>query len=272
MSCTLYSTDIIVFYKLFPLQKCIKTCMLDDMNTDSKKGYLHPINHLIQDLVKIFTAIGFEVADSPYVDTAFFNFDALNVPQDHPARDMQDTFWIDDPLDQKDDPRNKKLLRTHTSNTQVRYMQNHEPPFKIIVPGMCFRNEATDATHEAQFHQMEAVVVGKDISIGHLKWTIAHMLSELFGDSIEYRLRPGFFPFVEPGLEIDLKFNGKWLELLGAGMIHPKVLQDGGIDATKYSGFALGMGVERLAMMRYDIPDIRTFYHGDLRLHHALYE
>jgi len=272
MSCTLYSTDIIVFYKLFSLQNSNKTCMLDGMNTDSKKGYLHPINHVIQDLVKIFSAIGFEVADSPHIDTAFFNFDVLNMPHDHPARDMQDTFWIDDPLDGKGKTTEKRLIRTQTSNTQVRFATRHEPPFKIIAPGKVFRNEATDSTHEAQFHQIEGMVVGEKVNIGHLKWTIHYMLSQLFGDDVEYRLRPGFFPFVEPGVEVDLKFRGKWLELMGAGMVHPKVLENGGIDAAKYSGFAFGMGIERLAMMRYDIPDIRTFYHGDLRLHHALYE
>jgi len=242
------------------------------MKSDIKKGYSHPINHVIEDLMKIFSAIGFEVADSPHIDTAFFNFDVLNVPQEHPARDMQDTFWIDDPLDGKGKPEDKTLLRTQTSNTQVRYMKNHTAPFKIIAPGKVFRNEATDATHEAQFHQIEAMVVGEGVHMGHLKWTINHMLTQLFGDDVEYRLRPGYFPFVEPGVEVDLKFRGKWLELLGAGMVHPKVMENGGIDPQKFSGFAFGMGIERLAMMRYDIPDIRTFYHGDLRLHHALYE
>ena len=225
-------------------------------------GNIHPIAQIIRELSKVFTEMGFEIASGPEMDTAWYNFDALNVPKDHPARDMQDTFWIKDKED--------SVMRTHTSNVQVRFMESHKPPFKIIAPGKAFRNEATDATHEVQFHQIDGLVVGKDISVAHLKGTLETFLKKLLGDDIEFRLRPGFFPFVEPGFEVDLKFRGKWMEVLGAGMVHPNVLRNGGIDPQEFSGFAFGVGADRLAMMKYNITDIRLFYNGDLRLHHNL--
>jgi len=231
------------------------------------KGQLHPLNQVIQTLHAIFTDMGFELADGPCLEDQWHNFDALNIPPNHPARDMQDTFFIRGDSDH--------VLRAHTSNVQIRYMEEfvkngRELPLKIIAPGMVFRNEATDATHEAQFHQFEGLVVGTDVSLGHLKGTLEEFLKKLFGNDVEMRFRPGYFPFVEPGVEVDLKFRGQWLELLGSGMVHPQVLENVGIDPQTYSGFAFGVGVDRLAMMMYDIPDVRLFYQGDLRLHNAL--
>jgi len=215
--------------------------------------------------------MGFEIESGPEIEDEYHNFDALNVPKDHPARDMQDTFWLK--------PENlKKLLRTHTSGVQVRYMEKNKPPFAIIVPGKVFRNEATDATHDAQFHQVEGLVVGKDITLANLKGTLEFFLKELFGKDVEIRLRPGYFPFVEPGVEIDMvcfKCGGKgcpscshsgWIEILGAGMVHPNVLNNVGIDNREYQGFAFGIGVDRIAMLKYGVDDVRRFYSGDLRL------
>lgn len=222
----------------------------------------HPISQITKECVGIFTELGFSVSLGPEIDTEWYNFDALNVPKDHPARDMQDTFFI----------KNKEgfVMRTHTSNTQIHHMQSNEPPFAVIAPGKVFRNEATDATHEAQFHQIEGLRVGKDINMSHLKGTLLEFLKRLYKTDIEIRLRPAYFPFVEPGVEVDLKFKGKWLEVLGAGMVHPNVLKNAGIDPNIYSGFAFGVGTERLAMMRYDISDIRLFHGGDLRLNFSI--
>ncbi len=235
------------------------------MNT---KGKLHPLNQTIQILSQIFVDMGFEVAEGPHIEDEWHNFDALNVAADHPARDMQDTFFI----------RGKQnhVMRTHTSSVQIRFMEEflkkgRSLPFKIIAPGMVFRNEATDRTHEVQFHQLEGLVVGEHISLAHLKSTLETFLEKYYGRKVEFRFRPGYFPFVEPGVEIDLKFGDRWMEVLGAGMVHPQVLQNAGIDPQKYSGFAFGVGIDRLAMMKYRIEDIRMMYQADLRLHDALY-
>jgi phenylalanyl-tRNA synthetase alpha chain len=222
------------------------------------KGTLHPLTIVMDEIVNIFATQGFSVALGPELEDEWHNFDALNVPKDHPARDMQDTFWI------KDQP--GKLLRTHTSPVQIRYMETHQPPFAIIVPGKVFRNEATDAGHEMQFYQVEGLVVGEGVTIEHLKGTLFSFYKKLLGDDVEIRFRPSFFPFTEPSIEVDVKFNGKWFEMMGAGMIHPNVLKNGGIDPQKYSGFAFGGGIDRLAMVRYGITDIRLFYQGDLRI------
>jgi phenylalanyl-tRNA synthetase alpha chain len=230
--------------------------------SDQKDGKLHPLTQIIRHVSSIFIDMGFQITDGPHIEDAFHNFDALNIPKDHPARDMQDTFFVKCMTDH--------VMRAHTSNVQIRFMEEHQPPLKIIAPGMVYRNEATDATHEVQFHQIEGLVVGKGISIGHLKGTLETFIKKLYGDGVEMRLRPGYFPFVEPGLELDLKFNGKWLEVLGAGMVHPNVLRNVGIDPKEYSGFAFGVGVDRMAMMRWGIPDVRLFYQGDLRLHQGL--
>jgi len=234
------------------------------------KGHLHPLTQVMREIVDSFTAMGFEVADGPEVESEHYNFDALNVPKDHPARDMQDTFWV------KDVP--QTVLRTHTSAVQVHYMETHQPPFKIIVPGKVYRYEATDATHETQFHQIEGLVVGENISFAHLKDTLDEFFKRLYGADATVRMRPSYFPFVEPGVEIDvscMKCKGSgcnvckqtgWIEVLGGGMVHPNVLQAGGIDPRKYRAFAFGGGVDRLVMIKYGIDDIRLAYSGDLRL------
>lgn len=228
----------------------------------TKQGKLHPITQIIRHVAQTFVDMGFEISDGPHIEDEWHNFDALNVPADHPARDMQDTFFV------KGMPGH--VLRTHTSSVQIRFMENHKPPFKIVVPGMVYRNEATDATHEVQFHQIEGLVVGKDISVAHLKGTLEQFIKKLYGQDVEFRLRPGYFPFVEPGFEVDLKFGDTWLEVLGAGMVHPNVLKNVGIDPNEYSGFAFGVGIDRMAMMKWKVDDVRLFYQGDLRLHNAL--
>lgn len=241
-----------------------------------EKKHIHPITRIISEVTSIFVDMGFEVAQGPELEKEYYNFDALNVAQDHPSRDMQDTFWLE-PLSLK------KLMRTHTSGVQARFMENYtkegnKPPFSIVVPGRVFRNEATDATHDAQFYQMEGLMIGKDISLAHLKTALHTFLKKLFGEDVIIRMRPGYFPFVEPGVEIDMicfKCRGEgcpscshsgWIEILGAGMVHPKVLNNVGIDSREYQGFAFGVGIDRIAMLKYGIDDIRLLYSGDLRL------
>jgi len=229
-----------------------------------EKGHIHPANRTIDEIVSILTDLDFQVASGPEIDTEHYNFDALNVPAGHPARDMQDTFWL-----QKKEGSEKleHLLRTQTSNIQIHFMEEKKPPFKIIAPGKVFRYEATDKTHEVQFHQIEGLVVGENITMANLKFTLNIFLKKLYGDDIEIRFRPSFFPFVEPGVEVDIKRpGGKWLEVLGAGMVHPNVLNNVGINPKKYSGFAFGLGLDRMVMVKYQIYDIRYLYSGDLRL------
>ncbi len=240
--------------------------------TEEIKGTSHPLTLVLEEIYDIFAKQGFSVATGPELEDEWHNFDALNFPKDHPARDMQDTFFIKD--------RPGFVMRTHTSNVQVRYMKEHTPPFAIIAPGKVFRNEATDMTHEAQFHQLEGLVVGENITVGHLKETLLNFLKEFFGEKTELRLRPSFFPFVEPGFEVDVaipegngnQFNSdgslkmKWLEIGGAGMVHPHVFEAVGYDPKKVSGFAFGMGVDRLANVKFGVSDVRYFYQGDLRL------
>jgi phenylalanyl-tRNA synthetase alpha chain len=224
-------------------------------------GALHPLTLVTEEAVSILAKQGFSVALGPELEDEWHNFDALNVPKDHPARDMQDTFWIKGA--------EGKVMRTHTSPVQIRYMQNHTPPFAIVVPGKVFRNEATDATHEMQFHQLEGLVVGENITVAHLKGTLLSFFKELFGPEADIRLRPSFFPFVEPGFEVDVKVTKdgeeKWLEVCGAGMVHPNVLTNVGYDPAKVTGFAFGMGLDRLANVKFGIPDVRLAYQGDLR-------
>jgi phenylalanyl-tRNA synthetase alpha chain len=226
-----------------------------------QKGTLHPLTLVTEEIVSIFAKQGFSVVTGPELEDEYHNFDALNVPKDHPARDMQDTFFIKD--------RPGYVLRTHTSPVQIRYMENQTAPFAIIVPGKVFRNESTDATHEMQFHQVEGLVVGENITVEHLKGTLLGFFRELFGEETEIRLRPSFFPFVEPGFEVDVKIkNGdqeKWLEVCGAGMVHPNVFKSVGCDDSKITGFAFGMGLDRLMMVKFEIPDVRLAYQGDLR-------
>ena len=225
--------------------------------SEHKKGSLHPLTLVINDAVRILSGLGFEVALGPELEDQWHNFDALNVPKDHPARDMQDTFFIKDSPD--------KLLRTHTSPGQIRYMETHKPPFAIVVPGKVFRNEATDAHHEMQFYQIEGLMIGEDISMANLKGVLLEFFKQFLGEDAEIRLRPSFFPFVEPGVEIDVKHNGAWMEVLGAGMVHKNVLENAGVNSNKYQGFAFGIGADRLMVMRYGVTDIRLSYQGDLR-------
>ena len=230
-------------------------------------GHQHPLTQMISEINSIFAEIGFVFAEGPEAETEVYNFDRLNVPKDHPARDMQDTFWF-----KSADVAEPMVLRTHTSPVQARFMDSHESPIRVIVPGKVFRNEATDATHEAQFHQLEGLYVDKGVHMGHLKGTIEYFFSKFFGGETEVRFRPSFFPFVEPGVEVDMMLRGsesklanKWIEVMGAGMVHPDVLRDSGIDPKEYSGFAFGMGIDRLAVMKYGINDVRDLYTGDLR-------
>lgn len=237
---------------------------MEDNEFKYQKGSLHPLTLIANEAVSILKDLGFVVEVGPELEDEWYNFDALNVPKDHPARDMQDTFFI---KGQKE-----KVLRTHTSNTQIRFMEDLVkkgglPPFAIVVPGKVFRNESTDATHEMQFYQIEGLMIGEDISVAHMKGVLLEFFKRFFeGEEVDIRLRPSFFPFVEPGFEIDLKKGDKWIELLGAGMVHPNVLKNCGIDGEKYQGFAFGMGLDRLMMMKLKIPDVRLSYQGDLRL------
>lgn len=236
---------------------------MDDIKTE---GHFHPITHMSRHILSILKDLGFEVVLGPELEEDYYNFEGLNFPPDHPARDMQDTFWV------KDLP--GRLLRTQTSNMQVRYMEKNKPPLRIAVPGKVFRNEATDATHEAQFHQIEGLVVGEDISLAHLKATLDALIKGIFGNDVETRLRPGYFPFVEPGVELDMRRpsrgnstkTNEWIEVLGAGMVHPHVLKNAGVDPDHFQGFAFGIGVDRLAMLKFGVRDVRDFYTGDLRI------
>lgn len=246
------------------------------------KGHQHPISLAISDIIGIFASMGFEVAEGPEAESEYYNFDTLNIPKHHPARDMWDTFWLKtDDKQQTTNKNTKQLLRTHTSPVQVRYMESHKPPFRIIAPGKVYRYEATDATHEAQFYQIESLVVGENISLAHLKGTLETFFSKFFGTKTDVRLRPSYFPFVEPAVEVDascFKCGGEtgkscpmckgtgWIEIMGAGLVHPKVLEGAGIDPRKWSGFAFGGGIERLAMLKCGIPDMRILHSGDLRV------
>ncbi|MFA5926801.1 MAG: phenylalanine--tRNA ligase subunit alpha [Patescibacteria group bacterium] len=219
------------------------------------KGNLHPLTLFVREVVAVFQTLGFEVYEGPEVDTEWYNFDALNMPGDHPARDIQDTFWLTD----------GRVLRTHTSNSQVRFAESKQPPIKVIVPGTVYRNEATDARHETTLMQLEGLYIDKDVKVGHLFGIIEHLLKQLYGNSVDVRFRPHHYPFVEPGMDVDIKFKGKWMEVLGSGMVHPVVLKNMKIDPDEYSGWAFGLGVDRLAMLKYDIPEIRLFRSGNLR-------
>lgn len=218
------------------------------------QGRVHPINSIIDRIVDIFVGLGYTVADGPEIETDYYNFEALNFLPDHPARDMQDTLYLP----------NGHLMRTHTSNTQIRYMQSHEPPLRAVAIGRCYRRDTVDATHAAVFHQIEFFAVDTDITFTDLRGTIKVFLEALYGE-IPVRFRPSYFPFTEPSAEVDVEWQGKWLEVLGCGMIDPNVLKSVGYDPEVYSGFAAGLGVERLAMVQHQIDDIRRLYTSDLR-------
>ena len=234
---------------------------------DEKNGSLHPVTIVAKEITDILKNIGFMVLEGPEMESDYYNFVALNVPQNHPARDMQDTYWLD----------NGALLRTHTSPVQARAMEKYGAPIKMCVPGRVFRNEDLDASHENTFFQLEGMVIDKNISISNVIYVMKGMLREVFKQDVEVRLRPGFFPFVEPGFELDCSCticNGKgcptcknsgWIELCPCGMVHPEVLKMSGVDPEEYTGFAFGLGLTRMAMMKYKISDIRGFNSGDLR-------
>lgn len=225
-----------------------------------KLGHIHPVTSVMDELYDSFSRLGFAVVDSNEIEDDWHNFEALNMPPHHPARDMQDTFYIKD-----DGGTNTILPRTHTSGMQVRFMKDNKPPFKIIVPGKVFRNEDEDRTHLWSFTQVEGLVVGKDVSVAHLKGTLLAVMKDLLGEETDIRLRPSFFPYTEPSIEIDVSYKGEWLELLGAGMVHPNVLASAGIDPQIYSGFAFGLGPERIAMVKYGITDLRNFWRPKLQ-------
>lgn len=230
-----------------------------------KLGHLHPLTRIMNEIRQIFLAMNFSVVEGPEVETEYYNFDALNIPPDHPARDMWDTFWLKPESHKSKTKSRKLLLRTHTSPMQIRYMEKHEPPIQIIVPGRVFRYEATDASHEINFYQVEGLMVGPGISLANFKSVVEHFFKKFFGPDIAFRFRPSYFPFTEPSLEVDVKFKGKWLEVMGAGMVHRNVFHAVKYNPNEVQGFAFGIGVERLAMIKYNIPDIRLFYSGDLR-------
>lgn len=257
------------------VEKCaynelLKNTKLVDLTIPSQEptGSLHPITITQRKIVEIFKSMGFHVEDGNEIETEFNNFEAVNVPKDHPAREMQDTFYLE----------NGQVLKTHTSASQNRIMRKYGAPLKAIFPGRCFRNEELDASHENTFFQLEGMMIDKNISISNLIFFMKTMLSQVFEKEVEVRLRPGFFPFVEPGFELDVKCpycdgegcrvckHGGWIELCPCGMIHPKVLEMGGINPDEYQGFAFGLGLGRLAMMAFDIKDIRTLNSGKLKL------
>jgi phenylalanyl-tRNA synthetase alpha chain len=232
-----------------------------------RRGHLHPITRIQRELEDLFVSLGFTVLDGPEVETEYYNFDALNIPPDHPARDMQDTFWLD----------GGNLLRTHTSPVQVRGMERLGPPLRMIAPGRVFRNESVDASHEHTFYQLEGMMIDRHVSVAHLLYFMKTLLTAIFQRDVTVRLRPGYFPFVEPGFELDIqclicggpgcpvcKHSG-WVELLPCGLVNPKVLRTSGIDPDQWGGFAFGLGLTRLVMMRYGIDDIRHLQGGDLR-------
>ena len=232
-----------------------------------RPGSLHPVTQVQTELEDLFTSLGFAVLDGPEVETEYHNFDALNIPASHPARDMQDTFWLTD----------GNLLRTHTSPVQVRGMERLGPPLRMIAPGRVFRNEEVDASHEHTFYQVEGMMVDRNVSVAHLLYFMKTLLSAIFHREVTVRLRPGYFPFVEPGFELDIQClicggpgcpvckQSGWVELMPCGLVHPNVLRMSGIDPDQWGGFAFGLGLTRLAMMRYGIDDIRLFTSGDLR-------
>ena len=253
--------------KELEMQRRLQQEKVDVSLTDVRPwGALHPVTFVENEICRLMTAMGFEVLSGPEIETDYYNFQALNIPYDHPARDMQDTFYITDGI----------LLRTHTSPMQARLMEKKKPPIKMLCPGKVFRSDS-DASHSPVFHQIEALVVDENVTLCDLKGTLEYLASKLFGKSTKVRFRPSFFPFTEPSVEVDLSCsncggNGcslckgtGWIEVLGAGMVNPFVLENCGIDSSKYNGYAFGMGLERIAMIKYGIPDIRLFYENDAR-------
>jgi len=246
-----------------------------DISVPGKKvkiGHLNILTQVRNEIENIFSSMGFETTDGPELETEFYNFDALNMPESHPARDMQDTFWV-----KTEKNKERIALRTQTSSAQVKYMEKHQPPFGIIVPGKCFRREATDGTHEHTFYQFETLMVGEDINVGHLKYIAQEFFSKFFKKDVAVRLRPSYFPFTEPSFEFDISCifcKGKgcslckkagWLEIGGAGMVNQNVFVASGYKRNAYQGFAWGFGLERLAMLKYKINEVRLFHNGGLK-------
>ena len=237
-----------------------------------QKGHIHPLSRVISEAAHIFSEMGFTLEEGPYIDSEHFNFDVLNVPKNHPARDMQDTFFVEDDTE-------TLVLRTHTTGVHGRYIQEqlknlNDPPYRAVAIGKVFRNEATDMTHEAEFYQADGFVIEKGITLAHLKGTLQTYFGRLMGGKAEIRFRPSFFPFTEPSVEIDMrvtgdsvpeKLRGRWIEMMGAGMIHPNVIKNYGLDPAVWRGFAFGGGLDRIAMLRSGIDDVRHMHSGDLR-------
>jgi len=222
--------------------------------TGTPAGNKHPLISTQDEIIDIFCGLGYSVENGPEIESDFYNFESLNIPKDHPARDMQDTFYLDE----------NRLLRTHTSPVQIRYLKDNPPPVRIIAPGRVYRRDAVDATHSPVFNQVEVLCIDQDINFSHLRGTVLSFLKTFFGD-IPVRFRASYFPFTEPSAEVDVQWKGKWLEVMGCGMVDPKVLEKLGIDSEKWTGFAAGLGVERFCMVRHQIDDIRRFYTNDLR-------
>lgn len=218
-------------------------------------GRFHPLNSTIDKVLDIFVGLGYTIAEGPQIETDYYNFEALNTPADHPARDMQDTFYLPD----------GQLLRTHTSSVQIRYMETHQPPLRIVAPGRVYRRDTVDATHSAVFHQVELLAVDEGLTFTDLKGTIKEFLRQMFGADLKVQFRASYFPFTEPSAEVDVQWKGKWLEVMGCGMVDPNVLKAVGYDPEVYTGFAAGFGVERFAMVLHQIDDIRRLYNSDLR-------
>lgn len=230
--------------------------MRNYISNQKMKGNYHPITNFFSDAINIFSQWGFNIVEGPEIDIEKYNFDLLRIPPLHPARDMQDTFWIDD----------THLLRTQTSNVQVRAMEQSDPPARLISPGRVYRHEATDATHLPFFHQLEGFAIDRGITIEHLMGTLTEFAKTYFDTNIKMRFRPSYFPFVEPGMEMDIYWNGRWMEILGCGMIHREVIGNMGIIDKSITGFAFGIGVERMIMAKYSISDMRKLYSNDYRL------
>ena len=219
-----------------------------------ESGTLHPVTSTIIEISNFFVSMGFDIRSGPEAESEYYNFEALNIPEDHPAKDMHDTFYLD----------NGVLLRTHTSPVQIRTMEKQDPPIRIICPGRVYRKDS-DLTHTPMFHQIEGLVLEENASFAVLKGMLKDFINSFFGNETELRFRPSYFPFTEPSAEVDIKWKKGWLEILGCGMVHPNVLEMSGINSKKYSGFAFGLGPERMAMLKYNIPDLRSFFENDLR-------
>lgn len=270
----------IIEEKIEERRETLKKALLDEKMAKEKqdfspafyfpfsKGSFHPVLKVIDEISDVFKSLGFTIAEGPELETDWYNFEALNIPQEHPARDTQDTFYLEGM---------KQLLRTHTSPGQIHVMEKHKPPIKVIVPGRVYRNEASDASHSSTFHQIEGLEVGENVTFADLKSVLTKFIHKLFGSDLSVRFRPSHFQFTEPSAEVDMQCffckgkgcrvckNSGWIETLGCGMVHPNVLKAVNYDSEKYTGFAFGIGVERITMLKYGIDDIRLFYENDLR-------